>query len=89
MFSEPDFIDEDILEFFRRHSNPSAVPAKRYMNRWFFHTADRAVLVHDLYKMGDLKRAVTLASTISSRDWSIACGEWVERRLARREAKSA
>jgi len=87
MFTSPESIDEDVAEFFRRHDNSNKLPQQRYENRWFFHTAERAVLVHDLYKRGDYKRAHTLATTISSPDWAAACSEWVQRRWDQAHAR--
>jgi thymidylate synthase len=88
MFTAPDSIDDDVAEFFKRHDDPRRLPQCRYENRWFFHTAERAVLVHDLCRRGDYRRALTLTSTISPPDWAVACSEWVQRREAR-SAKSA
>lgn len=53
-------------------------------NPWFSETAEPMYVAHALWKSGDYKRALEVASElICSQDWRRACVEWMERRLAR------
>jgi hypothetical protein len=56
-----------------------------FKNRFFADVAWPLVNAHDLFKSGKLDEAVNMTNNIEASDWSMACREWLERRVARRK----
>lgn len=80
MFEDHVHIDVDLETFFKRSGGV-------YHNRWFHHTAERAVAAHEYFKTGELERARDKAYAMESVDWGYACAEWIQRRIDRRKNK--
>lgn len=84
VFDEPDHADEDVAAFLAWHDagrNPEGAPA--YHNWWFAETAEPALLAHRYHREGDARRALDACDKIESRDWHVACREWIERRTSK------
>ena len=62
-------------------------PNRPFIDPFFTEVAMPMRQAHKLYKDGDLEGAIDIAGTICAQDWTVACCEWLERRLARREKK--
>lgn len=53
---------------------------------YFIQVAFPMLRVHELYRNGELEKALDHCSHIVAEDWRIACKLWLERRLAKRAA---
>lgn len=76
--------DEDCQKFITDDGRAQTKGAD-YKNRFFWEVAHPLVMAHDLYKDGKLEEAITMTNNIEASDWSLACRQWLERRLARRK----
>jgi thymidylate synthase len=75
--------DEDCQSFITRDG--TAPDGRSFKNRFFVDVAYPIVKAHDLYKDGKLDEAVGMVDRIEASDWSLACRQWLERRIARRK----
>jgi thymidylate synthase len=78
MFTEPEYIDEDIHTFMKAYYN-NAIESS-FHNPWFLNTLTGAMTAHLAYRKKDYRNALIFASAIEATDWRTACYEWLERR---------
>jgi len=81
MFESPELIDADVALLCRRVEDDQIYEVGGYANPWFEHTAELALLAHRYHKLGQQRTAHALATRISDPAWSIACAEWIRRRM--------
>lgn len=70
----PDRFDAELDEWFD-------APHRIYQNTFLTATATPALKSYEYYKEGDLGRARLIAGMIQSKDWRLACMEWMDRRI--------
>jgi hypothetical protein len=57
-----------------------------YKNPWFSRVAKPMFEVHSLWKRGERNSALAHSDNIAASDWGLAVRQWMERRLAKKEA---
>lgn len=75
--------DDDCRSFV---TNDGRLPVHAmFKNRFFSEVAWPIVSAHDLYKDGKFDQALAMLDHCEAEDWSLACREWLQRRLARKQ----
>jgi len=81
--------DADLAMFFRlwRASPNNHIQAPHFQEPFFKQIVIPLHEAYQRYKRGDLYGAERAAALIEATDWKLACTQWLERRIAKREGK--
>jgi thymidylate synthase len=81
--------DADLAMFFRlwRASPTNHIQAPHFHEPFFAQVVVPLHEAYQRYKREDLHGAMRAAAQIEATDWKLACTQWLERRIAKREGK--